>query len=262
MQITGTFIDEISHDIPHQNWGPSEWEKDFQYMQAAGIDTVIVIRCGYRNFLTYPSNYLIKHYNCTYKHDIYIKIFNKENDYYDIGLEYFESVHDRIKDHEKEISSLINLDGYYVYEEKNKNYNDFMHESIYNLLTCISGVDLLGKNYRFSIVYDFLSLLYNSRLRVKIFIDEVSFVPSCMDIYINADWWEREVWDMYGIYFDKHKDLRRILTDYGFEGYPMRKDFPLQGFAELRYDESKKRIVAEPIELTQEFRSFTFETPW
>ena len=132
----------------------------------------------------------------------------------------------------------------------------------YNLLTCISGVDLLGKIYRFSIVYDFLSLLYNSRLRVKIFIDELTFVPSIIDLYINSNWWEREVWDLYGVYFDKHPDLRRILTDYGFEGYPMRKDFPQNGYIELRYDESKKRVVVEPLELTQEFRTFTFETPW
>ena len=132
----------------------------------------------------------------------------------------------------------------------------------YNLLSCISGVDLLGKSYRFCVVYDLLSLTFNSRIRVKVFIDEVTFIPSIVDLYINANWWEREIWDMYGIYFDKHPDLRRILTDYGFEGHPMRKDFPLYGFIELRYDESKKRIVVEPVELTQEFRSFSFETPW
>ena len=132
----------------------------------------------------------------------------------------------------------------------------------FNLLSCISGVDLLGKSYRFCVVYDLLSLTYNSRIRVKVFVDEVTFVPSVVDLYINANWWEREIWDMYGIYFDKHPDLRRILTDYGFEGHPMRKDFPLYGFIELRYDESKKRIVVESVELTQEFRSFSFETPW
>jgi NADH dehydrogenase (ubiquinone) Fe-S protein 3 len=132
----------------------------------------------------------------------------------------------------------------------------------YNLLSCISGVDLLGKSYRFCVVYELLSLTFNSRIRIKVFIDEVTFVPSIVDLYINANWWEREIWDMYGIYFDKHPDLRRILTDYGFEGHPMRKDFPLYGFIELRYDESKKRIVVEPVELTQEFRSFSFETPW
>lgn len=132
----------------------------------------------------------------------------------------------------------------------------------YALLSCISGVDLLDKNYRFSVVYDLLSLVFNSRLRIKIFIDEISFVPSIINLYINANWWEREVWDMYGIYFEQHPDLRRILTDYGFEGHPMKKDFPLSGFEELRYDNSKKRVVSEPLELTQDFRFFDFETPW
>jgi NADH dehydrogenase (ubiquinone) Fe-S protein 3 len=132
----------------------------------------------------------------------------------------------------------------------------------YKLLSCISGVDFLGKNYRFSVVYDLLSLTYSSRLRVKVFVNEITSVPSIVPIYINANWWEREIWDLYGIYFDKHPDLRRILTDYGFEGHPMRKDFPLPGFVELRYHESKKRIVAEVLELSQEFRFFTFETPW
>jgi NADH:ubiquinone oxidoreductase subunit C len=130
------------------------------------------------------------------------------------------------------------------------------------LLTCISGVDFLGKEYRFSVVYDLLSLTFNSRLRVKVFVNEITSVPSSMEVFINANWWEREVWDLYGVYFDKHTDLRRILSDYGFEGHPMRKDFPLSGFVEFRFDESKKRIVGEPIELTQEFRSFTFEKPW
>jgi len=132
----------------------------------------------------------------------------------------------------------------------------------YTLLTCISGVDLLGKLYRFSVVYELLSLTFNSRLRIKVFVDEITFVPSIINIFINANWWEREIWDLYGIYFDKHPDLRRILTDYGFDGHPMRKDFPTYGYVELRYDESKKRIIVEPIELTQEFRLFTFETPW
>jgi len=132
----------------------------------------------------------------------------------------------------------------------------------YNLLTCISGVDFLGKEYRFSVVYDLLSLTFNSRLRVKVFVNEITSVPSSMEVFINANWWEREVWDLYGVYFDKHTDLRRILSDYGFEGHPMRKDFPLSGFVEFRFDESKKRIVGEPIELTQEFRSFTFEKTW
>ena len=132
----------------------------------------------------------------------------------------------------------------------------------YKLLSCISGVDLLGKAYRFVVVYDLLSLTFNSRLKVKAFVNEITFLPSSVGTFINADWWEREIWDLYGIYFTNHPDLRRILTDYGFEGHPMRKDFPLSGYIELRYDESKKRVITEAIQLTQEFRTFTLETPW
>ena len=132
----------------------------------------------------------------------------------------------------------------------------------YKLLTSVAGVDFLGKDYRFSVVYDLLSLTFNSRIRVKVFVNEITPLPSAVDIFINANWWEREVWDMYGLYFDNHPDLRRILTDYGFEGHPMRKDFPLSGYVEFRYDEKKKRVIGEPIELTQEFRSFNFEMPW
>jgi len=132
----------------------------------------------------------------------------------------------------------------------------------YKLLTCISGVDLFNKKYRLNIVYELLSIVYNSRIRLKIFINELSFVSSIINIYINSNWWEREIWDLYGVYFDKHPDLRRILTDYGFEGHPMRKDFPQNGYIEVRYDENKKRVIVEPLELTQEFRFFNFETPW
>jgi NADH dehydrogenase (ubiquinone) Fe-S protein 3 len=132
----------------------------------------------------------------------------------------------------------------------------------YKILSCISGVDFLNSEYRFGIIYDFLSVTYNSRLRLKVFVNEITPVNSIVNIFQNANWWEREIWDMYGVYFQNHPDLRRILTDYGFEGYPMRKDFPLSGYVELRYDQSKKRIVLEPIELTQEFRSFTYDMPW
>jgi NADH/F420H2 dehydrogenase subunit C len=132
----------------------------------------------------------------------------------------------------------------------------------YKILSCVSGVDFLTTNYRFNVVYDLLSLTYNSRLRVKVFINEINSLPSIVDIFVNSNWWEREIWDLYGIYFDKHPDLRRILTDYGFEGHPMRKDFPLSGYIEVRYDDNKKRIVVEPLELTQELRYFTFESPW
>jgi len=117
-----------------------------------------------------------------------------------------------------------------------------MHFSYqYELLTSISGIDFLGLTYRFGIVYDFLSLRFNTRLRVKIYVNEISTVNSITSIFINANWWEREVWDMFGIYFNNHPGLRRILTDYGFESFPLRKDFPLSGYIDLRYDSFKKK---------------------
>lgn len=139
--------------------------------------------------------------------------------------------------------------------KKHFNYN-------YKLLTYIAGVDLIGCLYRFVVVYDLLSLVYNSRIRIKVFLTEISSLTSVTKIFINANWWEREIWDLFGIYFENHPDLRRILTDYGFEGYPLRKDFPLYGYVELRYDESKKQIVVEPVEFSQKFRFFEYETPW
>jgi NADH/F420H2 dehydrogenase subunit C len=132
----------------------------------------------------------------------------------------------------------------------------------YNLLSCISGVDLLNKDYRFLVSYELLSIKYNSRVRIKVFTNEYSFINSIYNLFVNSNWWEREIWDLYGIFFDNHPDLRRILTDYGFEGHPLRKDFPLTGFIELRYDNNIKSIVTESLTLSQEFRSFNYETPW
>jgi len=132
----------------------------------------------------------------------------------------------------------------------------------YTILSNLSGIDLQMNKYRFGVVYDLLSIKFNSRIRVKVFINEVTPLESVVDLYSSANWWEREIWDFFGIYFIKHPDLRRILTDYGFEGYPMRKDFPLSGYVELRYDIIKKRIVIEPLELSQEYRHFTFDAPW
>lgn len=132
----------------------------------------------------------------------------------------------------------------------------------FSLLSYIAGVDLISFSYRFCVVYDLLSVKYNSRLRIKVFLTEITPVFSCVSVFINANWWEREVWDMFGIYFEDHPDLRRILTDYGFEGYPLRKDFPLSGYLELSYNENKKQIVVEPLELSQDFRFFNFEIPW
>jgi NADH/F420H2 dehydrogenase subunit C len=132
----------------------------------------------------------------------------------------------------------------------------------YNLLSCVSGVDLLGSKYRFCVVYDLLSIVNNSRIRIKVYVNEVTSLNSAVSVYHNANWWEREVWDMYGIYFQNHPDLRRILTDYGFEGYPLRKDFPLAGYLEVRYHSVKKVIVHEPVQMAQEFRSFIHEGQW
>jgi NADH dehydrogenase (ubiquinone) Fe-S protein 3 len=132
----------------------------------------------------------------------------------------------------------------------------------FSSLSCISGVDYFHSKYRFGVVYELLSMNMNSRIRVKIFVNEITSICSSILIYKSANWWEREIWDLFGIYFRKHPDLRRILTDYGFEGYPLRKDFPLSGYVEVRYNQKKKRVILQPIELAQEFRSFTFERSW
>ena len=129
-------------------------------------------------------------------------------------------------------------------------------------LTDLCGVDYPERDPRFDVVYHLLSLSHNCRLRLKIGVNEDQPVPSATDIYPSAGWWERETWDLYGIYFAGNPDLRRLLTDYGFDGHPLRKDFPLTGYVELRYDSEQKRVVYEPVKLTQEFRRFDFLSPW
>ena len=126
----------------------------------------------------------------------------------------------------------------------------------------VCGVDYPDRDPRFEVVYNLLSLTNNNRIRVKVRTDGETPVPSVTGIFSAANWWEREAWDLYGIYFSEHPDLRRILSDYGFEGHPLRKDFPLTGYVEIRYDDDKKRVVYEPVKLTQEFRSFDFLSPW
>ncbi|MCE2510071.1 MAG: NADH-quinone oxidoreductase subunit C [Alphaproteobacteria bacterium] len=126
----------------------------------------------------------------------------------------------------------------------------------------ICGVDYPEREKRFDVVYNLLSLSQNQRIRVKTMVGEEESIPSVVKVFHAANWWEREAWDLYGIFFSGHPDLRRILTDYGFEGHPLRKDFPLTGFVELRYDEDQKRVVYEPVKLTQEFRTFDFMSPW
>jgi NADH-quinone oxidoreductase subunit C len=126
----------------------------------------------------------------------------------------------------------------------------------------LCGVDYPGREKRFDVVYHLLSPRRNARIRVKVETDEVTPVPSVIDVFPAANWFEREAYDLYGILFSGHPDLRRILTDYGFEGHPLRKDFPLTGFVEVRYDEEQKRVVNEPVKLQQEFRTFDFLSPW
>ncbi len=129
-------------------------------------------------------------------------------------------------------------------------------------LTDVCGVDWPQREKRFDVVYHFLSPRQNARIRVKVMTDESSPVPSITPIFPGADWFEREAYDFYGILFTGHPDLRRILTDYGFEGHPLRKDFPLTGYVEVRYDDEQKRVVYEPVRLAQEFRDFDFLSPW
>ncbi|MCC6468681.1 MAG: NADH-quinone oxidoreductase subunit C [Alphaproteobacteria bacterium] len=132
----------------------------------------------------------------------------------------------------------------------------------FKLVMDVCGADYPERAQRFEVVYHLLSLEHNRRLRVKVATDEATPVPSVVGVFNAANWFEREAWDLYGILFADHPDLRRILTDYGFEGHPLRKDFPLTGYVEVRYDDEKKRVVYEPVRLTQDFRSFDFLSPW
>jgi NADH-quinone oxidoreductase subunit C len=132
----------------------------------------------------------------------------------------------------------------------------------FTILIDICGVDYPDRGERFDVVYHLLSISENARIRVKIATDGELPVPSVTPVFKVADWFEREVFDMYGILFSGHPDLRRILTDYGFTGFPLRKDFPLTGYVEVRYDDEQKRVVYEPVKLVQEFRDFDFMSPW
>ncbi|CAK1553139.1 unnamed protein product [Leptosia nina] len=136
------------------------------------------------------------------------------------------------------------------------------HSAQFVNLVDIAGMDVPSRPNRFEIIYNLLSLRYNSRIRVKTYTDELTPIDSACEVFKAANWYEREIWDMYGVFFANHPDLRRILTDYGFEGHPFRKDFPLSGYVELRYDDEQKRVVVEPLELAQEFRRFELSAPW
>jgi NADH-quinone oxidoreductase subunit C len=133
---------------------------------------------------------------------------------------------------------------------------------LFKVLADITAVDYPQREARFEVVYNLLSVKWNRRVRVKLAVDEDTPVPTASQLFACAVWHERETYDMYGVFFSGNPDLRRILTDYGFDGHPLRKDFPLTGYVELRYDEEQKRVVYEPVELRQEFRNFDFLSPW
>ena len=133
---------------------------------------------------------------------------------------------------------------------------------LFAILVDVTAVDFPDRAERFEVVYNLLSPTHNQRIRVKLATDENTPVESAVPLFDAAGWFEREVWDMFGIFFTGHPDLRRLLTDYGFEGHPLRKDFPLTGYVEVRYDEEQKRVVYEPVRLTQDFRQFDFMSPW
>lgn len=132
----------------------------------------------------------------------------------------------------------------------------------FKVLVDICAVDYPERETRFEVVYHFLSLRHNQRIRINVCVSEDEMVPSITDVYNAAGWMEREAWDLFGIPFSGNPDLRRILTDYGFQGHPLRKDFPLTGYVEMRYDETQKRVVYEPVQLSQDFRKFDFLSPW
>ncbi len=148
--------------------------------------------------------------------------------------------------------NLINLLTF-LHNDENKQYKQLID---------ICGVDYPNREKRFEIVYQLLSLKFNKRLTIKISTDEDTAIPSICEVFSDANWLEREIWDMYGVKFKNHPDLRRILTDYGFEGHPQRKDFPLTGYVEVHYDEQKGRVVYAPVHLHQEFRNFDYLSPW
>ncbi len=133
---------------------------------------------------------------------------------------------------------------------------------LFKVLIDVTAADYPAREERFEVVYNLLSLSHNQRIRIKVPAEEQAPVASMVQLFSSAGWFEREVWDMFGIFFTDHPDLRRMLTDYGFEGHPLRKDFPLTGYVEVRYDDEQKRVVYEPVKLTQDFRSFDFMSPW
>jgi len=164
----------------------------------------------------------------------------------------------KIQLNRREISLFIkrqHLKTVMIFLKHNINYQ-------FKILTCVSGVDFPSRKYRFHLVYELLSPKFNTRIRLKVLANELTPINSISSVYPAANWYESETWDMYGIFFSNHPNLVRLLTDYGFEGYPLRKDFPLSGFIETSYDYTRKRVTNERVELSQEYRTFKFTSPW
>lgn len=165
-------------------------------------------------------------------------------------------------------SIIITKQGDLLLNVKSKSIKSFitflkLHTNMQTkLLLDLFAVDYPNKNSRFNIIYTLTSIVFNYRIFISINIMQDQIVDSVMDIFNSSNWLEREIWDMFGIFFKNHKDLRRILTDYGFEGFPLRKDFPLTGYLQFRYDDENQTVVSEPVELAQEFRSYEYSMPW
>lgn len=155
-----------------------------------------------------------------------------------------------------------------TYHVKVEDFNFVLHflrdhtTTLFGSLMDITAVDYPDRSKRFDVIYFLLSMPYNARIKVQVEVDEYTPLTSMTNLFSSAGWFEREVWDMFGIYFEGNNDLRRLLTDYGFEGHPLRKDFPLTGYVEVRYDEKEKRVLSEPVEIAQDFRAFHFATTW
>lgn len=164
----------------------------------------------------------------------------------------------KIQIHQKDISIIVRKEFLLPVLIFFKNHIKYQ----FKILTCISGVDYPENKYRFKIVYELLSVRYNTRIKIKVFTYELMLLESAGNIFLASNWYECEIWDMFGVFFSNHSNLTRLLTDYGFEGYPLRKDFPLSGFVEASYDYTRKQVSYEKVELSQEYRVFKFSSPW
>jgi NADH dehydrogenase (ubiquinone) Fe-S protein 3 len=181
------------------------------------------------------------------------------------NIVFAKSLIQKIPKYIKQIKIINNNINIFIHKENILDFFFFLkHHNFlkYNVLIDITCVDFLGEKKRFEIIYQLISILFNHRICIKLYYDDLTNLSSINVLYKSSIWLEREIWDLFGIFFSNHPDLRRILTDYGFQGFPMRKDFPLTGYTELRYDEEKKRVLYDFLELTQEYRFFDFQTPW